>query len=53
MTYNENGYTKDEIDDLIYYLENEQGSQNELEFSDRDTDLLIEALEFYKEMNYQ
>lgn len=52
MTYNENGYTKDEIDDLILILDDTRNRLDDY-LNDRRADLLIEALEFYKEMNYQ
>jgi hypothetical protein len=50
--YNENGYTIDDVNHLINYFKFEQGNHNELEFDEWETELIVDALEFYKEMNF-
>jgi hypothetical protein len=45
---NEDGFTLDDVNLLIHKIEDEDAHK----FTDSEYDLLIDALEFYKEMNY-
>lgn len=47
---NENGYTLEDIDELITYIEDDAQPWHTLSQNNRD--LIIDALEFYKEMQY-